>query len=45
MRIHPKDEVLFRLFYDQQVLVEGSSVKDVLTQFEELPLIIEDGFS
>ena len=45
MRIHPKDEVLFRLFYDQQVLVEGSSVQDVLAQFDELPLIVDDGFS
>jgi hypothetical protein len=45
MRIDPKEEVLFRLFYDQQILVEGSSVKDVRTQFEELPLVIEDGVS
>ena len=45
MRIHPKDEVLFRLFYDQQILVEGSSVQDVLAQFNDLPVIINDGFS
>ncbi|MDO6433272.1 hypothetical protein Q4E93_21860 [Flavitalea sp. BT771] len=45
MRIHPKDEVLFRLFYDQQILVEGNSALDVLAKFHDLPLIIEDGFS
>ena len=44
MRVHPKDEVLFRLFYDQQILVEGDSVQDVLRQFDELPLVINDGF-
>jgi len=44
MRVHPKDEVLFRLFYDQQILIEGSSVQDVLRQFDELPLVIDDGW-
>ena len=44
MRIHPKDEVTFRLLYDQQILVEGYSVQDVLRQFHELPLIINDGW-
>jgi len=44
MRVHPKDEVLFRLLYDQQILVEGNSVQDVLRQFDELPIVINDGF-
>ena len=44
MRVNPKDEVLFRLFYDQQILVEGDSVQEVLRQFEELPIVINDGF-
>ena len=44
LRVNPKDEVLFRLFYDQQILVEGNNVQDVLRQFEELPLVINDGW-
>ena len=44
LRVHPGDEETFRLFYDQQVLAEGSSVQDVLTQFHELPLIISEGW-
>ena len=44
LRVNPKDEVLFRLFYDQQILVEGNSIQDVLRQFEELPLVINDGW-
>jgi hypothetical protein len=44
LRVHPRDEETFRLFYDQQVLVEGSSVQEVLTQFHELPLIISEGW-
>jgi hypothetical protein len=44
MRVHPKDEVLFRLFYAQLILVEGNSIQDVLRQFDELPVIINDGF-
>jgi hypothetical protein len=44
LRVHPRDEETFRLFYDQQVLVEGTSVQEVLTQFHELPLIISEGW-
>ena len=43
-RVHPKDEITFRLLYDQQIIVEGNSVKDVMMQFDELPLIIDDGW-
>ena len=39
-----KDEGTFRLLYAQQILVEGESVPDVLRQFDELPLIIDDGW-
>jgi len=42
--VPPADEVTFRLLYDQQILVEGTSILDVLRQFQELPLIIEDGW-
>ena len=45
MRITPEEEVTFRLLYQDQVLVEGSSVNNVLTQFMELPIVIGDGFT
>ena len=44
LRVHPDLEVTFRLFYDQQILAEGYSVQDVLRQFDELPLVINDGW-
>ena len=45
MRITPEEEVTFRLLYQDQVLVEGTSVKNVLSQFMELPIIIGGGFA
>jgi hypothetical protein len=33
--VHPKDEETFRLFYDEKILVEGTSVRDVLRQFDD----------
>ncbi|MBN9385073.1 MAG: hypothetical protein J0H74_30235 [Chitinophagaceae bacterium] len=44
VRIHPDYEVTLRLLYDQQILAEGYSVQDVLRQFHELPLVINDGW-
>ena len=44
LRVHPREEVTFRLIYDQQILSEGSSVQEVLRQFDELPLIINEGW-
>lgn len=44
VRIHPDYEVTLRLLYDQQIIVEGTSLQDVLTQFHEMPLIINDGW-
>jgi len=40
--VHPEEEITFRLIYDQQILVEATSMLDVLRQFQELPLIIND---
>lgn len=40
----PEDENLLRALYGPQILVEGSSVPDVLRQFDELPVIISDGY-
>jgi len=37
------ERVTFRLIYDQQILVEGASILDLLRQFQELLLIIENG--
>lgn len=42
--VHPEEETTFRLIYDNQILVEGCSIQDVLRQFHELPLIINDGW-
>jgi len=42
MPILRKNEAAFRLLYDQQILVEGSSILDVLKQFDELPLVFEE---
>ena len=44
MRIPPHYEVTFRLLYQDQILIEGISIQDVLTQFHELPLVINDGW-
>jgi hypothetical protein len=42
--IHPRDEEIFRLLYEEKILVQGTSVQDVLRQFDELPLIINYGW-
>ena len=42
--VHPRDEETFRLFYDEKILVEGASIRDVLRQFDEMPLIINYGW-
>ena len=42
--VHPRDEETFRSFYDEKILVQGASVRDVLRQFDELPLIINYGW-
>lgn len=34
--VHTEEEVTFRLIYDQQILVEGISMLDVLRQFQVL---------
>ncbi|HVU55072.1 MAG TPA: hypothetical protein VHD83_08445 [Puia sp.] len=43
-QVHPRDEDIFRLLYDEKILVQGTSVLDVLRQFDELPLIINYGW-
>jgi len=42
--VHPENEPVFRLLYEQHILSEGVNVSDVLRRFEELPVIISDGF-
>jgi len=41
--VHPRDEETFRLLYDEKIPVQGTSVRDVLRQFDEMPLIINYG--
>jgi len=41
--VMPEDELLFRLLYSPQILVEGISIPDVLRQLDELPVVICDG--
>jgi len=38
-----ENESWFRLLHESRILVEGSSIPDVLRQFHELPVIISDG--
>jgi len=40
-----ENESWFRLLHESRILVEGSSIPDVLRQFHELPMIISDGIS
>lgn len=42
--VHPREEETFRLLYDEKILVAGTSIQDVLRQFDELPLIINYGW-
>jgi len=44
MRVSPANEETFRLFYDQQILVEGKSTEEVQLQMHQLPLIMGYGF-
>jgi len=44
MRIAPHYEEFFRLFYHDQLIVEGSSVEDVLLKFHQLPLTVNEEF-
>jgi len=44
MRVSQSNEETFRLFYDQQILVEGKSTEEVLLQMHQLPLIMGYGF-
>jgi len=42
--VSPEREPAFRTEYDAKILTEGTSVQDVLRKFNELPLVISDGF-
>ena len=44
MPVLPAEEELFRLLHHEYILVEGTSLQDVLRQFDEMPLVIEDGW-
>jgi len=45
MRITSEEEVTFHLLCQDQVLVEGTSVKNVLSQFMQMPIIVGGGFT
>lgn len=45
MEITEEEEVTFKLLYQDQVLVESTSVKKVLTEFMQMPIVISGGFS
>jgi len=45
MQITVEQEVTFRLLYQDQILVEGASVKKVLTEFMQMPIVIGGGFT
>ena len=40
----PENEAIFRLLYEEQIIVEGETIFNVLAIFDELPLIICEGF-
>lgn len=44
MQITEEEEVTFRLLYQDQVLVESTSVKKLLTEFMQMPIVISGGF-
>ena len=42
--VHSEGELLFRALYGHQILIEGISIQDVLSQFNALPVVISEEF-
>ncbi len=42
--VPPAEEDMFRLLHHGYILAEGTSVLDVLQQFDEMPVVIEDAW-
>ena len=42
-QIRPDQEIRFLALYGDKILVSGNSIKEVLTAFDELPVIICNG--
>jgi len=42
--VMPAEEERFRLLHHEYILVEGTSLQDVLRRFDEMPVVIENGW-